>query len=96
MAAAREVIGAEVAVLDAVLEHMPDRSEQHGGGDGEDSFLGTAASAQAQELGVQVGVLDTHCRPGRRHQCGLEPGGAFAGYDARWAWTTKQSGGRRW
>src|SRR5207302_7715111 len=74
--AAREVIGAEVAILDAVLEHVPDGGE-HRGGDGEDRFLGSPTCAQAQELGVQVAALDAHRAPGGGYQGGLQPGRAF-------------------
>src|SRR5205823_14696797 len=73
--AAREVIGPEVAVFDAVLEHVPDGRE-HRGGDREDGLLGTAASPQPQELSLQVRVLGPHSRPSGGHQSGLEPGGA--------------------
>jgi hypothetical protein len=41
-----EVISAEIAILDAVLEHVP-HGGKHPGGDGEDRFLSPAASAQA-------------------------------------------------
>src|SRR6267378_6275390 len=76
--AAREVIGAEVAIFNAVFKHVPDGGE-HRGGDGEDGFLGAATSPQAQELGLQVGVFDTYRGPGGRDERGLEPRGAFAG-----------------
>jgi hypothetical protein len=41
--AADQVIGAEAAVFDAVVEHVVGGG-QHRGGDGEDGFLGAAAS----------------------------------------------------
>jgi hypothetical protein len=69
----REVVGTEVAVLDAVFEHVP-YGREHRGGDGEDRFLATATSPQAQELSLQVGVLGTHGGPSGGYQSGLEPG----------------------
>lgn len=50
--AAGEMIGAEIAILDAVFEHMVSGGE-HRGGHGENSFLGVAACLHAQELGLQ-------------------------------------------
>jgi hypothetical protein len=50
--AAIEVIGAEIAVVDVVLEHVIGRGE-HGGGDGEDGFFGAAAALEAA-LGITI------------------------------------------
>jgi hypothetical protein len=44
-----EVVGTEVFVFDVVSQHVPDGGE-HGGGHGEDGFLG----AESQELSLQV------------------------------------------
>src|SRR5436309_9889434 len=76
MVTTREVIGTEIAVFDAVLEHVPDGRE-HRGGDREDGLLGTAASTQPQELSLQVRVLGPHSRPSGGHQSCFEPGGAL-------------------
>ena len=44
-----EVVGAEVAVFDAVAQHVVGGGE-HGGGHSEDGLLGAAAGLEAQEL----------------------------------------------
>lgn len=78
LVASAEVIGAEVAVIDVVLEHVPDGGE-HRAGDGEDGFLGAASRLQALELGLQVAALDADGCPRGGDQGGLEPGRALAG-----------------
>src|SRR5882762_1282940 len=75
--AAREVIGAEVAIFNAVFKHVPDGGE-HRGGDGEDGFLGAATSPQAQELGLQVGVFEPHLVPCSSDVSGVYSRRAFA------------------
>src|SRR6476619_6834975 len=72
-----EVIAAEVVVLGTVAQHV-EGSGEHRGGDGEDGFLGAAASLDAQELGAQVAGLDAHGSQGGGDQGGLDPGAAFA------------------
>src|SRR6266704_3720194 len=74
---ALEVLGAEIAMGDAVFQHMVDRREQRGG-DGADRLLRSAAAFQAQELGLIVAALFADRRPGALHQNGLQPGGALA------------------
>ena len=51
--AAVEVQRPEIAVRDAVAEHVVGGCE-HGSGDGEDGFFGTAARLDAQKLSAQV------------------------------------------
>src|SRR5437667_9031823 len=60
--AAVEVIRAEILILDAIAEHEVGGGE-HGRGDGEDRLLGSAASSEAEELGVQIAVLHANGRP---------------------------------
>src|ERR1700722_3946938 len=63
--AASEVAGAEIFVFNAVFEHVVGGGK-HGGRDGQNGFLGAAPSAQAMELSLQIGVLNTHRSPGSR------------------------------
>src|SRR5437870_7530171 len=56
LVSAIEVVGAEVAIVDAVFEHVVGGRE-HRGGDGEDGFLGAPATLDPQELGPTVAVL---------------------------------------
>src|SRR5438105_15927383 len=72
-----EVIGAEIAVRDAVAEHVVGGGE-HRGGHGEDGVLGAAAGLQAQELGLQVGVFGSGGGPGSGDQGRLDPGRSLA------------------
>jgi hypothetical protein len=74
---AGEVIGPEVAVGDAVAEHIV-AGAQHRGGDGKDGFLRAAARLEAQELGTQVRALGADGGPSGGHQGRLEPRGAVA------------------
>jgi len=77
-----EVIGAEVCVEGAVVEHVVGGS-QDGGGHCANGLFWSAAVAQALELGLQVaGLLAAGC-PGALHQGGL------------WAGSCGGSGGRR-
>src|SRR4029450_7545334 len=81
-----EVVGAEIAVVDVVLEHVIGGGE-HGGGDGEDGFFGAAAALEAEELRTQVPVLFAGGGPGGLYERCLQPrvararpgGQAFAG-----------------
>src|SRR5208283_5654744 len=75
-----EVVGAEVLVVDVVAEHE-EAGIKHGGGDGEDGFLGASSGLDAQELGAEIGVLRADGRPGDGDERGLEPGGSFADAD---------------
>src|SRR5262249_10498856 len=72
--AASEGIGAEVPVGYAVAQHVVARPE-HGGGDGEDRFLGAAARFEAEKLGLEIAALGVHGGPGGRDEGGFEPGG---------------------
>src|ERR671916_2072780 len=58
-----EVVGPEILVEAAVARHAPDGGE-HGGGDGADGLLRTAALAQALELRAEVAVLLAAGGPG--------------------------------
>src|SRR4030095_4039684 len=81
-----EVVAAEIVVVDVVLEHVIGGGE-HGGGDGEDGFLGAAAALEAEELRAQVPVLFAGGGPGGLYERCLQPrvararpgGQAFAG-----------------
>ena len=76
-AAAREVIGAEIFIQRAVLEHVVSGGEDRGG-DGADRLLGAAPSAQPHELRPQVGCLGASGCPCALDQHILEPGGSLA------------------
>src|SRR5437867_10440587 len=54
-----EVGGAQIVPLGAVAQHVPGGGE-HGGGHGDDGFLGAATGTNAVELGLQVAALDLH------------------------------------
>src|SRR5229473_8481245 len=73
-----EVVGAEVAVIDVVLEHVIGRDE-HRRGVREDGFLGTPAALEAEELSPQVPVLFAGGGPGGLDERRLQPGVAAAG-----------------
>ena len=75
--AAGEVSGAQVSVLDPVFEHLVGGGE-HGGGDREGGFLGSATCAQAVELTLQIRVLNAHGCPGCGNHGGLEPRSTLA------------------
>jgi hypothetical protein len=64
LVAAIEVVGAEVVVVDPVLEHVVARRE-HRRRDGEDRLLGPAAALEAEKLRAQVGLLGAHGGPTR-------------------------------
>src|SRR5207244_11971003 len=51
-----EVVRAEVAIVDAVLEHVVGGGE-HRGGDGDDGFLGGTPALEPQERGAEVAGL---------------------------------------
>src|SRR3989442_13201931 len=72
LVAAVEMIGAEVAIVDAVLEQVVGGS-QHRGGDGEDGFLWSPATLDPQELGPTVAVLFPGGRPRGLDESGLQP-----------------------
>src|SRR5438552_740387 len=67
-----EVVGAEVAIVDAVFEHVVGGRE-HRGGDGEDGFLRAPATLDPQELGPTVAVLFPGGCPRGLHERGLQP-----------------------
>ena len=67
-----EVVGAEVAVLDAVTKHV-EGSGEHRGRDSENGPLGTAPGLQAQELAAKVAILLPDGGPGCGDERGLEP-----------------------
>ena len=71
------MIGAEVLMLGAILQHMVDRRE-HRGGDGANGLLRSALGTEPLELRPVVAVLLAGGRPGALHEDGLEPGSAFA------------------
>src|SRR5262249_56100121 len=73
-----EVVGAEVPVVEVVLEHVIGRGEQ-GGGDGEDGFLGASTALEAEELRSEVRILGAGGGPGGLHEGGLQPGIAGTG-----------------
>src|SRR3984893_19261125 len=75
--AAVEVVGAEVVVHGAVLQHVIDRRQDRGG-HGADCLLRPAPAAELMELGSVVAVLLALGRPGALDEHGLEPGSAFA------------------
>jgi hypothetical protein len=66
------VVGAEVPVGGAVLEHAVGGGEDRGGHRA-DRLLRPAAGAQAVELGLKVAGLPAARRPGALDECGLEP-----------------------
>src|SRR4029077_16907689 len=72
LVAAVEMIGAEVAVVRAVLEHVisggPHRSRDSDGG-----FLRTATALDTEELRAEIGVLFASRGPGRLDEGGFEP-----------------------
>src|SRR5439155_26988276 len=72
-----KVVGTQVTILDSVAQHEVS-SREHRSRDRQDGLLGTSAWLDPKELGVQVGVLYPHGRPGRGDQRGLEPGIALA------------------
>src|SRR3984957_18692542 len=72
-----EVGIAEVAVFDAVLEHMVDRREERSS-DSADCFLGSASALQTEELGSVVAALFAFGRPGALDEHRLEPGRPLA------------------
>src|SRR5438093_335218 len=74
---AGEVIGAEVAVRDAVAQHV-EAGAEHRRGDGEDGLLRTAARLQPQERGLQVRAFRSRARPCGGHHGGLEPWSALS------------------
>ena len=84
---ALEVVGAEVVVRGAVLEHVIDRRRERGG-NGADCFLRRAPAAEPMELGTVVAVLLALGRPGpsmvlsqgepRRRRTGLRLPWAFS------------------
>ena len=75
--AAVEVGGTEVAVFDAVAQHVVAGGE-HRGGHGEDGLLGPPPGFDAEELRAQIAVLLARSRPGGSDESGLEPVGALA------------------
>jgi hypothetical protein len=76
--AANEVIGAKVAIRQAVAEHMVS-SSQYRSRDRQDGFLRAAPALEARELGVQVAVALAHSTPSSLHECGFQPRGARTG-----------------
>src|SRR5436309_1917745 len=72
LVSAIEVVGAEVAIVDAVFEHVVGGRE-HRGGDGEDGFLRAPATLDPQELGPTVAVLFPGGCPRGLHESGRQP-----------------------
>src|SRR5881296_3445430 len=72
-----EVLGTEIDVVGSVLKHVVGSSDDRSR-PGHDGFLGTAASAQAKELGLEVTAADADRSPCRLNERGLEPGSAVA------------------
>ena len=72
------MIGAEVAILGAIAQHVVG-SGKHGCCDGEDGFFRTPPGFDAKELGPQVGAFHGYGGPVGRDQGGFEPGAAFSG-----------------
>jgi hypothetical protein len=71
-----EMVGAEVLMVAAILQHVVDRGE-HGGRDGADRFLRSTFGTQPLELRSVVAVLLSRRRPGALDKDGLQPGRAF-------------------
>src|SRR5258708_34865620 len=67
-----EVIGTEISVEGAILEHVIDRREERGG-DGTDRLLRAAPALQTQELGLQVTALLVLGGPSALDEGSLEP-----------------------
>src|ERR1041384_5042829 len=72
-----EVVGVEVRVGGAVLEHVVGRGQDRGRHRA-DRLPRPAAAAQAVVLGLQVARLLAARRPGALHERGLEPRRALA------------------
>src|SRR5437867_7213434 len=72
-----KVVGTEVTIVHAVLEHVVGGGE-HRSGDGEDGLLGTTPALDAQELSPEVAVPLTGGGPRGLDERGLEPGIARA------------------
>jgi hypothetical protein len=73
--AAVEVVGTEIVIEGAVLEHVVGGGEDRGG-DGADRLFGAAPRAQAMELRLEIAAVFACGRPGALDQGGFEPGGA--------------------
>ena len=71
-----EVVGTEIVIEGAILEHMVGGGEDRGG-DGTDRLFGAASGAQARKLCLQIAAVFAGGRPGALDQGGLEPGGAL-------------------
>ena len=67
-----EVVGAEILVERAVLEHVIDGA-QEGGGDSADRLFRAPAGFEAVELGVEVAALGSGGRPGAWEERCFEP-----------------------
>src|SRR5216684_3300301 len=72
-----EVVGAEVVVRRLVFEDVV-RRRHHGGRDGENGFLGSAPTFEAEKLRAQVRVPRAGRHPGHLNERRLEPGVAGA------------------
>src|SRR3954451_13967720 len=77
LGAAVEVVGAEVRVDGAVLQHMVGGGQDRGRHRAH-RLLRSAAAAQAVVLGLQVAGLLAAGRPGALHEGGLQPRRALA------------------
>src|ERR1051326_7402502 len=75
--AVAEVIGTEIAVGSAVLQHMVDGGEDRGG-NGADGLLWSAPALQAEKLGPVIAALRPLGGPSALDEHRLEPRGAFA------------------
>src|SRR6266542_1204239 len=78
LVAAIEMVGAEVPVIGAVLEHVVGGG-QHRGGDRDDGLLRAPATFEAEELRAEVAVLLAGGGPRALDEGGLQPGVAGAG-----------------
>src|SRR5437870_3182550 len=67
-----EVKGAEIAVFDAVAEHVVAGGE-HGCGDGEDCLLGATTRLDTEKLRLEIAVLSADGGPSGGDERGLEP-----------------------
>src|SRR5579883_1797489 len=75
--AVAEVVGTEIAVGGAVLQHMVYRGEDRRG-DGADGLLWSAAALQAEELRPVIAILRPLGGPGALDEHCFEPRGTLA------------------
>ena len=70
-----EVVGPEIVVEGAMLEHMVGSGEDRGGA-GPDRLFRAVSGVQALELRLEIAAAFAGGRPGALDQGGLEPGDA--------------------